>query len=69
MVGGHGQVYLMDWGVALERGEPASRGVVGTAAYMSPEQAWAKPDDNAGADNHGRSAHANCRPTVANPTH
>jgi serine/threonine-protein kinase len=42
MVGGHGQVYLMDWGVALERGEPASRGVVGTAAYMSPEQAWGK---------------------------
>jgi hypothetical protein len=61
MVGSHGQVYVMDWGCALvvETGEdkvslgrpPGSgaleqRGVVvGTTAYMSPEQACGRTDE------------------------
>lgn len=47
MVGSHGQVYVMDWGIALEcrrdeaghlRPIGARRGVRGTMAYMPPEQ-------------------------------
>jgi eukaryotic-like serine/threonine-protein kinase len=36
MVGEHGQVYLMDWGVAVT-GQPRE-GFGGTVAYMAPEQ-------------------------------
>jgi eukaryotic-like serine/threonine-protein kinase len=36
MVGEHGQVYLMDWGVAVTN--QASEGFGGTVAYMAPEQ-------------------------------
>jgi serine/threonine-protein kinase len=57
MVGTHGQVYVMDWGLAMlvagdadervvtdhER-EAAPVGVVGTPAYMSPEQAWGRAE-------------------------
>ena len=47
MVGSHGQVYVMDWGIAVEcrrddeghlRPIGARRGVRGTIAYMPPEQ-------------------------------
>ena len=47
MVGSHGQVYVMDWGIAVEcRRDPhgnlkpmgSRRGVRGTMAYMPPEQ-------------------------------
>jgi len=48
MVGSHGQVYVMDWGIAVrcQRGEDgrlhpmeSKRGLRGTLAYMAPEQA------------------------------
>jgi eukaryotic-like serine/threonine-protein kinase len=48
MVGSHGQVYVMDWGIAVrcERGEDGrlhptdvKKGLRGTLAYMAPEQA------------------------------
>jgi len=54
MVGDFGQVYLMDWGLAkLLHTESTSganalmsaKGVVGTADYMSPEQARGNPED------------------------
>lgn len=48
MVGSHGQVYVMDWGIAVrcQRGDDgrlhpieAKKGLRGTLAYMAPEQA------------------------------
>jgi serine/threonine-protein kinase len=41
MVGAHGRVYLMDWGLAMPQSEAARGGhrVSGTPAYMAPEQA------------------------------
>ncbi len=42
MIGEFGEVYLLDWGIALELGSarPAGRGgLVGTPAYLAPEMA------------------------------
>lgn len=41
MVGEHGQVYLMDWGVAVT--DQPREGFGGTVAYMAPEQLLANP--------------------------
>jgi serine/threonine-protein kinase len=54
MVGGFGQVYVMDWGLArLSKARPRSgaaaqmeaHGPVGTPPYMSPEQARGNPEE------------------------
>ena len=41
MVGGFGEVYVMDWGVAQVGGADAEAAVVGTPGFMAPEQAVA----------------------------
>ena len=38
MVGGFGEVYVMDWGVAQDGGADAETAVVGTPGFMAPEQ-------------------------------
>jgi serine/threonine protein kinase len=41
MVGGFGEVYVMDWGVAQDGGADTDAAVVGTPGFMAPEQAAA----------------------------
>jgi serine/threonine-protein kinase len=43
MVGEHGQVYLMDWGVALR--DQSREAFAGTASYMAPEQLLGRIDE------------------------
>lgn len=49
MVGDYGQVYVMDWGIALRRGDQAAwerpASVLGTPGYLAPEQARGEPCD------------------------
>ena len=45
MIGRFGEVYLLDWGVALRLADAASEpeGIVGTPGYLAPEMARADP--------------------------
>ncbi len=50
MVGSHGQVYVMDWGLALVRArdqvpDDERNHAIGTPAFMAPEQAWARVEE------------------------
>jgi aminoglycoside phosphotransferase (APT) family kinase protein len=45
MVGGFGEVYVMDWGVAQDGGADAEPAVVGTPGFMPPEQEQASGVD------------------------
>jgi len=52
MVGSHGQVYVMDWGLALVRAATPKHDeaeerlhAIGTPAFMAPEQAWARLEE------------------------
>ena len=45
MVGGFGEVYVMDWGVAQDGGADSEAAVVGTPGFMAPEQALARDVD------------------------
>jgi serine/threonine protein kinase len=45
MVGGFGEVYVMDWGVAQDGGADAEAAVVGTPGFMAPEQELARVVD------------------------
>ena len=50
MVGGFGEVYVMDWGVAQDDRDEAERAIVGTPGFMPPEQEQAAARVDARAD-------------------
>ncbi|MFK7931070.1 MAG: SUMF1/EgtB/PvdO family nonheme iron enzyme [Myxococcota bacterium] len=57
MVGAFGEVQIMDWGLAKATGQPhpvdvGAGVVVGTPAYMAPEQARGESDVTTAADNY-----------------
>ncbi len=37
MLGAYGEIYVLDWGIALRLGSPRQRAVAGTPAFMAPE--------------------------------
>jgi serine/threonine-protein kinase len=45
MIGSYGEIYLLDWGVALQRSEPPSDAIVGTPRYMAPEMVEGVADE------------------------
>ncbi len=47
MLGGYGEVLVMDWGLALKVNTPSAKaaGVGGTPAYMAPEMIFNRPED------------------------
>lgn len=45
IVGGYGETYLLDWGVARSRADPPSDAIVGTPRYMAPEMAEGACDE------------------------
>ncbi len=54
MLGAHGEVYVLDWGLASIVGSPATGGepkdpggpkLAGTPAYMAPERLWTAPSE------------------------
>jgi serine/threonine protein kinase len=50
MVGGFGEVYVMDWGVAQDDRGEGDAAIVGTPGYMAPEQEQARERVDARAD-------------------
>ena len=50
MVGGFGEVYVMDWGVAQDTSADSELAVVGTPGFMPPEQEQASARVDARAD-------------------
>ncbi|MCB9753035.1 MAG: protein kinase [Myxococcales bacterium] len=44
MLGEFGELYLVDWGLALELGAPAKQQLVGSPAYMPPEMVLGERD-------------------------
>ncbi len=45
MIGDFGEVYLLDWGIARRKSDPASDAIMGTPRYMAPELAEGRADE------------------------
>src|SRR5262249_32805203 len=53
LLGEHGEVYVLDWGIACELDRCEQPGAAGTPGYMAPEQETAQPDLDARVDVYG----------------